>query len=168
MYRKVKLQVPNLDHEFSIDTEGIVRNETNGKVLKGTTITKNNRYRKIHLLKFHALHRLVAEHFIPNPNGYVEVNHINGNRYDNRVCNLEWCSHSHNMKHAYSTGLKTNHGMKNPTRKLTESDVKQIWSLRDSTLTARQIRDKLQLSVGVGCIKGIRQGKNWSSVTCKL
>lgn len=52
------------------------------------------------------VHRCVASAFIPNPNGYREVNHINGDKKDNRVENLEWCSRSQNMKHAYVTGLK--------------------------------------------------------------
>lgn len=52
------------------------------------------------------VHRCVAQAFIPNPNGYPEVNHINGNKHDNRVDNLEWCSRGQNMKHAYVMGLK--------------------------------------------------------------
>jgi hypothetical protein len=51
------------------------------------------------------VHRLVAEAFLPNPEGLPEVNHINGVRHDNRVANLEWVSHADNMRHAYSTGL---------------------------------------------------------------
>lgn len=52
------------------------------------------------------IHRLVAEAFIPNPNDYPQINHINGRKYDNRVENLEWCDNSMNQIHAYKTGLK--------------------------------------------------------------
>lgn len=168
LYRKIKLNVPDLHHEFSIDTLGVVRNETLGKVLKGTSISNHNRYVKIHLQKFHALHRLVAEHFIPNPDNRQYVNHIDGNRYNNMADNLEWCTHSHNMKHAYRTGLKTNKGEINPVNILSEEEVKLIWSLRHTGLTARQIRDRLNLSVSIDAVKSIRQGKNWGWLTSTL
>ena len=45
------------------------------------------------------VHRLVAETYIPNPNNYSEVNHIDSNRHNNDITNLEWCSHSMNMIH---------------------------------------------------------------------
>ena len=50
-------------------------------------------------------HRLVAENFLDNPNNYKVVNHIDGNKLNNDVSNLEWCSQSKNMKHAYDTNL---------------------------------------------------------------
>lgn len=50
-------------------------------------------------------HRGVAEVFIPNPEGLRYVNHINGNKHDNRVENLEWCTARHNTRHAISEGL---------------------------------------------------------------
>ena len=51
------------------------------------------------------VHRLVAETWIPNPNHYKEVNHINGDKSDNRVENLEWTTRSENIRHSYRTGL---------------------------------------------------------------
>ena len=51
------------------------------------------------------IHRAVAYTFIPNPNGLREVNHLDGNKINNSVENLEWCSRSDNEKHKYSMGL---------------------------------------------------------------
>lgn len=51
------------------------------------------------------IHRIVAKEFVPNPLNYNEVNHIDGNKENNIATNLEWCTRSHNMKHAYKAGL---------------------------------------------------------------
>ena len=78
------------------------------KILK-TRINKNNREQvmlyKNGKRKNKTVHRLVASAFLPNPNNYPEVNHIDGNSINNILTNLEWCTKKYNMKHAYDNNL---------------------------------------------------------------
>lgn len=53
------------------------------------------------------IHRLLMETFVPNTNNDAHINHIDGNKLNNTLTNLEWCTPAHNTKHAHATGLAT-------------------------------------------------------------
>lgn len=81
-----------------------------GKILTPTKNTRRYGYYELSLYKNgsykrYKVHRLVALTFLANPNGYPQENHIDGNKANNTVDNLEWCTATYNINHALRTGL---------------------------------------------------------------
>lgn len=82
-----------------------------------------------------SIHRLVAQVFIPNPDNKPQVNHIDGNKLNNNVSNLEWCTREENMQHAYKNNL-----IKLTTTKVNQYDkqgnfIKQWNSIKEASET---------------------------------
>ena len=108
------------------------------------------------------VHRLVAETFIPNPHNKEQVNHMDGNKLNNSLENLEWNTCSENQLHAVKTGLsKPRRGKDNNFTKLTKEQVIEIKKLlKSKTHTHSQIA-KIY-GVCRQAIGKINTGKNWT------
>ena len=89
----------------------------------------------------------MAQHFLENPNSLPEVNHIDGNKLNNDLDNLEWCSCSYNMKHSYKNKISTNMGETHKLSKLTENNVLEIRKLhKEGKINQGELSRKYKVS----------------------
>ena len=101
--------ITGFEGKYSISTDGQVWNvhkeqwqaqSDAGEYLKVCLVYEGKKHQAV-------VHRLVAEHFLPNPGNYPIVNHIDGNKHNNHVSNLEWVTPVENAQHALMTGLSS-------------------------------------------------------------
>jgi hypothetical protein len=134
---------------YEVSNLGNVRNITTDRIKK--CFVKSNGYHATTLYldkeqkKYH-IHRLVAQAFIPNPENKREVNHINGNKSDNTVVNLEWATRKENVQHCYSSGLKNQTGENNHSAKLTEEDVRKIREYHSKGILQKDLAEMYEVS----------------------
>lgn len=152
---------------YFVSNLGRVRSSKSSKCLREA---KNNRgysvvgiYNAQHKLFTQLVHRLVAKAFIDNPEGLPHVNHLDGNKQNNRVDNLEWSSPSRNQRHAIQNGLrKPFKGSNNPKAKLNESRVRIARSLIKSGHSDKTIGNCI--GVDRRSVFDIRRQKTWQHV----
>lgn len=108
-YSRVKSlnKVVNAVNGFTSTKKSKVLKQILNACYLGISFSNKNKIKRV------MIHRIVAEAFIPNPENKKTVNHVDGNKLNNSIANLEWATYSENIKHAYKMGLSK----PNPTNK---------------------------------------------------
>jgi hypothetical protein len=126
-------QVSNMGRVRSWKHKGVLKQKMkNPRILSPGRLSSG--YRQVGITdidgkrKSKYISRLVASAFISNIDNKPQVNHIDGNKDNNRASNLEWVTDKENKHHANNTGLMKNKGEDNQYSKLTEEDVLEIRS----------------------------------------
>jgi hypothetical protein len=131
--------------------------ESNLKGYSQIGLCQNNKVKSFHV------HRLVAECFIPNPLNLPQVNHKDGNKKNNYVWNLEWCTSKENCNHAVKNGLRDNKGIKNISHKLIDEQVREIRrKYVPRKYTQQQLAD--EYNVYIGLIQHIVNYQLWKHI----
>ena len=109
-------------------------------------------------------HRLVAKAFIPNPENKPEVNHIDGNKTNNDVSNLEWATRQENIDHAIRTGLVNPVGETNNSSIYTEKQIREACELMENPKNNPRY---VSMITGIGRVTlyHIRKGNEWTHVS---
>lgn len=158
-------EVSNMGRVRSITIDAVYRRngleytrKRRGRILKQQNAS--NGYLQVHLSKdgehkIYRVRRIVANAFIDNPDNLPEVNHKDENKKNNRVANLEWCTHSYNN----SYGSAPSFGEKNGMARLTSVDVAEIRRRRKSGEILRTIAEDYGISLHH--VSNIARGVRW-------
>jgi len=125
-------QIEGYEGYYSISDTGVVKNVRTGRILKPFLSVKG--YPRVNLFKGEKkyrsahVHRLVAEAFLPNPK--EQVNHIDGDKLNNNLSNLEWCTNQYNATHSWETGLRDH--LKNQVKLTKGTEILYFDSAREA------------------------------------
>lgn len=153
------------NHNYAVSNWGRVKRITRrsgtqvGKILRDWHDEHSNRYKVVTLrdtngAKTIRVHTLVAEAFLPAKTHGLQVNHKNGNRLDNRICNLEYVTPRENTNHAIGLGLK-----KHFNNKLSEVQVREIFYLAHNGIGQKDLAKRF--GVARQTISKIKTGFLW-------
>lgn len=147
---------------YEIDTSGNVYSLATGRIKKPYSVNgylKQSLRDRNHKESKKYVHRLVAEAFIPNPDGLPEVNHKDCNKQNNAISNLEWCTRGENLRHAWKHGLKCM-GEKHGMHVLT---IEQVMDIKTKRLPQKEYA-KLY-GIAQCTVSAIQLGKLWKGVS---
>ena len=139
------------------------RNTKNTLYAKGSLTRKGYLSYKLYGVngetKTMSAHRLASTAFLDNPDNMPQVNHIDGDKTNNHIINLEWCTNYDNLKHAHKNRLIDNRGEKSGKNKYSEATVRKILE-HPHNKGYREL--SLKLNVPYASVKSIRAGRRWN------
>ena len=151
---------------YEASSDGHIRNKKTGKIL-AEFVGKDGYLRTQFDGKTRTVHRVIVSAFIPADVGKDFVNHKDGNKQNNRACNLEWVTREENMIHAYSHGLKKPPvGEKNGRAKLSAENVQFIkdnYKKGDKERGTKALAEKF--GVASQTVSAVISGQNWKRIT---
>ena len=161
--------INNLITDYQVSNHGDIKSNLSKKILKHSINT--NGYHKvmiyINMKSYDKLvHRLVANAFIPNPESKPEVNHIDGNKENNCVWNLEWVTHSENIQHSFDIGLHPltpQYGSKNGMSIYSENQIHSVCKLLEKLIPIKLIA--YLTNVDQQYITHIKKGDCWNQIS---
>lgn len=168
-YKKIFNQKYTLKYPYYITDTGKVYSSCVQRFL--STTQDRYGYEKVALVsddeKRHrySIHRLVLENFNPvDGMEHLQVNHIDGNKMNNHLENLEWATPSENVKHAYQIGLKSQRGELNNGNKYSEETILQVIQLLKSKKYSGAEIDRM-FGFSPDYANSIRRKEHWRYLT---
>lgn len=149
---------------YEVSSYGRVRNASTGLVLRPSS--DSGGYLGVclcgGLARRHKIHNLVAHAFIGKRPVGLDVNHIDGNKRNNSVENLEYMSRSDNLRHAFSIGLKSHSGGKHPRCKYSQEQAAEVRSYLSQGCKHRDVSTFMR--VPMHFVADVSTGRNWPTI----
>jgi len=139
-------KVSNLGNVFSYHSNKMLNPSKNNKGYGLVKLYKDGK------IKTQTVHRLVMKAFVPNPLNKPDINHLNSNKMDNRLINLEWCTEQENILYAFKVGeIKIKKGLDSPFSIFNQLDIDNIVIMLKSNMTASAIAKIYKCSIPTIC-----------------
>lgn len=158
--------IPGYKNEYMVSSFGRIKSlKVRKGELKERIISLNTRkFYKLAVLtidgkeNYKPIHKLVAQNFIPNPKNKPYVNHIDGNKKNNKISNLEWVTASENNLHSFKMGRCRGN------KKYTEEQIRKIHLIRRGNGFASYKYISAEMGIPIGTIGNVLRGNVWRKI----